>query len=172
MGDRSAIETIDRKTRIQVRMIRAAATKIGISAREYAEHVVAREKWCSGCRAWHPLSVFSTDRSRGDGLRATCADGARRRYVRKANPGPFGPSPAAPRDGDKRQARRRVNVLVRTGRLPHPNTLPCTDCGHEWPEGERRHEYDHRSGYGAEAHLSVDAVCTTCHHRRERERAA
>lgn len=54
-----------------------------------------------------------------------------------------GSSPKLPIDGDKKQARRRINVEVRTGRRPHPNTIPCVDCGHIWKMGERRHEYDH-----------------------------
>lgn len=58
-----------------------------------------------------------------------------------------GPKPQRPRTGDKIQARQRINVEVRTGRRPHPNTLPCADCGHIWEEGERRHEYDHHLGY-------------------------
>ncbi len=61
----------------------------------------------------------------------------------------FGPAPSPPRDGDKAQARHRVNVLVRTGRLAHPNALACADCGHIWKQGERRHEYDHYLGYAA-----------------------
>jgi hypothetical protein len=71
-----------------------------------------------------------------------------------------------PRDDDKVQARQRVNVEVKAGRRPHPNALPCTDCGHVWKPGERRHEYDHHLGYAAEHHLHVQAVCTTCHARR------
>lgn len=81
-----------------------------------------------------------------------------------------GPAPAPPRDGDKKQARQRINVEVRTGRRPHPNSLPCADCGHAWSEGERRHEYDHHLGYAAEHHHSVESVCTTCHARRCRDR--
>ncbi len=77
-----------------------------------------------------------------------------------------GPVPMPPRDGDKRQARQRINVEVRTGYRPHPNDLPCTDCGHTWSSSERRHEYDHYLGYGAENHMSVESVCTTCHARR------
>ncbi|MBP7548709.1 MAG: hypothetical protein KA761_00365 [Gemmatimonadaceae bacterium] len=80
--------------------------------------------------------------------------------------GRSGPPPAAPRDGDREQARQRVNVLVRTGRAPHPNTLPCADCGHVWVVGERRHEYDHHLGYAAAHHYDVEAVCTSCHRRR------
>lgn len=78
-----------------------------------------------------------------------------------------GPKAYAPRDGDKRQARQRINVEVREGRRPHPNTLPCTDCGHIWQEGERRHEYDHYLGYAAKHHYDVQPVCTECHATRD-----
>ena len=78
-----------------------------------------------------------------------------------------GPSPHPPRSGDKKQARQRINVDVRTGRRPHPNTLPCVDCGHIWKPGERRHEYDHYLGYDADHHQDVEVVCTTCHARRD-----
>lgn len=83
------------------------------------------------------------------------------------HPAKFGPAPKPPRDGDKKQARQRVNVMVRTGRMPHPNTIACVDCGHEWKEGERRHEYDHHLGYAAEHHYNVVSVCTTCHAVRD-----
>jgi len=82
-----------------------------------------------------------------------------------------GPAPYSPRDGDKVQARQRINVEVRTGRRPHPNTLPCTDCGHVWSEGERRHEYDHHLGYAPEHHYDVQPVCTLCHSARDNARA-
>lgn len=75
-----------------------------------------------------------------------------------------GPAPHPARDGDKVQARQRVNVLVRTGRLPRPCTLACADCAHLG--SDRRHEYDHHLGYGAEHHLTVEAVCTLCHTAR------
>ena len=82
-----------------------------------------------------------------------------------------GPAPKLPRDGDKRQARQRINVEVRTGHRPHPNALPCVDCGHIWCDGERRHEYDHYLGYAAEHHLDVEPVCTTCHAARDNGRS-
>lgn len=81
-----------------------------------------------------------------------------------------GPAPHPPRDGDKLQARQRINVEVRTGRRPHPNTLACVDCGHRWAPGERRHEYDHHHGYGAEHHYCVEPVCTKCHRARNDQR--
>jgi len=77
-----------------------------------------------------------------------------------------GPAPNPPRDGDKKQARQRINVEVRTGHRPHPNTIACVDCGHEWKAGERRHEYDHHKGYAPEHHLDVEPVCTVCHRKR------
>lgn len=82
-----------------------------------------------------------------------------------------GPAPMPPRDGDKKQARQRVNTEVRTGYRPHPNALPCTDCGHIWLPGERRHEYDHFKGYAAEHHYDVEPVCTTCHSLRDNAKA-
>lgn len=62
-----------------------------------------------------------------------------------------GPAPHPPRDGDKLQARQRINVEVRT-------------------PGERRHEYDHHHGYGAEHHYCVEPVCTKCHRARNDQR--
>lgn len=82
-----------------------------------------------------------------------------------------GPAPQPACDGDKKQARHRVNVLVRTGKIPHPNDLPCADCSHEWKAGERRHEYDHHKGYKAKHHEDVEAVCTTCHAQRDGAKA-
>ena len=82
----------------------------------------------------------------------------------------YGPPPDSPRDGDKQQARQRINVLVRSGRLTRPNSLPCADCGHVWKPGERRHEYDHHLGYGRFHHYDVEPVCSICHNRRAEER--
>lgn len=84
----------------------------------------------------------------------------------------YGPLPNPPRDGDKRQARQRINVEVRTGKRPHPNQLPCADCGHVWEEGERRHEYDHYKGYAPDHHYDVESVCTVCHSTRDNPKAS
>lgn len=78
-----------------------------------------------------------------------------------------GPAPMPSRDGDKTQARQRVNVEVRMGRRPHPNALACKDCGHVWEPGDRRHEYDHHLGYMAAHHYDVEPVCTLCHAKRD-----
>lgn len=131
-------------------------------------------KWCAQCKTRHPVEAFGKDRTRGDGLAVYCLSSRRtgRPYGWHGRPannpltGRPGPAPQSPRDGDKAQARQRINVEVRTGRRSHPNTLPCADCGHVHAEGERRHEYDHHLGYAPEHHYSVESVCTTCHSAR------
>ena len=86
---------------------------------------------------------------------------------------PAGPQANNPLDRVvKQQARRRVNRAVATGRLEHPSSVPCVDCG-DLASG-RRHEYDHHAGY--EHPLMVEAVCSACHCERslsrgERERS-
>ena len=75
------------------------------------------------------------------------------------------------RDPNKLRARQVVNAQVRSGSRPHPNSLPCVDCGHVWKKGERRHEYDHFKGYAAKHHLDVEPVCTTCHAARDGAKA-
>jgi hypothetical protein len=67
--------------------------------------------------------------------------------------------PAAPRDGDKLQARSRVRRLVWSGWLPRVTTLHCVHCG--GPAAE----YDHYLGYGTAHHTAVWPVCRPCHVR-------
>lgn len=156
-----------------------AAARVGLSLSAYRAKIASGEKWCTACKAWHLKSAFAADRSRTDGLSAKCtasrSTGRPRGWQGKKpiNPatGRPGPAPKPGRDGDKKQARERVNREVRTGRIPHPNALPCTDCGHVWRPGGRRHEYDHHKGYAAEHHLSVEPVCVRCHRRRDYDEA-
>lgn len=70
-------------------------------------------------------------------------------------------------DEQKRYARSKLNVEVRFNRIPHPNSLPCKDCGHVWSPGDQRHEYDHFKGYDPEHYFSVEAVCIPCHVARD-----
>ena len=141
-----------------------------MSLEEYQGHILQGEKWCATCKAWHVRSDFGRDSASYDGLTVSClqsrAERGRRLYVKKGLPEHSGPLPSSPRHGDKSQARHRVRHLVETGKLPDPNFLPCTDCGHIYDE-KKRHEYDHYMGYEAAHHLTVQAVCTTCHHARE-----
>ncbi len=55
-----------------LRIIRAAATRIGCGAEEYRDRRAAGEKWCGGCRAWHPRADFAANRSSSDGLATIC----------------------------------------------------------------------------------------------------
>lgn len=151
---------------------KVAARRLGVSVDEYRERRAAGEKHCVSCRGWRPRDAFGVDRSRFDGLAAACLECRKARhdasYVQTPRVSRTGLRTIGAREGDKVQARAWVNLLVKTGRLPKPNDVPCTDCGHVWTEGERRHEYDHFLGYAAEHHEHVQAVCTTCHRRRDK----
>lgn len=61
---------------------------------------------------------------------------------------------------EKRDAHRRVALAVRSGRIPRPALLRCTDCGR--PAAH----YDHHRGYAPEHALSVQPVCVACHWQR------
>lgn len=149
-----------------------AAVRIGIPLTDYQTRLDAGEKWCHRCRSWLPVARFGADASRGDGRSPACKEcqSARHRaaYVPVLVRKPMGPPRLPRRDGDKRQARSRINHDMRMGQRPNPNTLPCTDCGHLGED--RRHEYDHHLGYAAENHYDVEPVCSRCHHARERGR--
>lgn len=74
------------------------------------------------------------------------------------------------RDGDRLQARRRINYLVEQGLIPAPGDLPCFDCADAVWANSYRHEYDHACGYDGENQLYVEPVCSRCHHIREEDR--
>ena len=58
--------------------IKVAATRIGISVDQYISRLQQGQKWCTGCKQWHSRSLFATDRSRSDGLKASCDGKAKR----------------------------------------------------------------------------------------------
>lgn len=152
--------------------IKALANKAGIPLAVFLDTLSKGLKWCYYCKTFHALADFGKDSTRYDGLTPLCVKARSERRKINYVPVPketrkYGPNPYVPRDGDKKQARQRINVLVKTGKLPHPKTLLCTDCGHVWKEGERRHEYDHHLGYDAQHHYHVQPVCTQCHTKRE-----
>lgn len=155
---------------------KGAAKRLGMDLDAYTERVERGEKYCTGCREWHPVSAFGKDASRSDGLAAMCRKTRGRKAKATYRPRPrestMGARFAPARDGDREQARARVNLLVRTGRLPRPNDMPCFDCGARWREGQPRHEYDHHLGYAAEHQEHVQAVCRPCHRKRDEGRAA
>lgn len=149
------------------------ANKAGITLDDFLEKIEAGYKWCYACKEWHEIERFGSDSSRYDGLTSLCLNSRKNRNKKNYKPippelrKPMGPKPYASRDGDKRQARQRVNVLVRIGDIDHPNAIPCVDCGHIWHPGERRHEYDHWLGYAIKNQYDIESVCTKCHAQRE-----
>jgi hypothetical protein len=179
VGESSKIEWAKLRGR-KLGAFKTAAVKIGVGFDEYKSRIDSGERWCTSCKQWHPRGAFGSDASRSDGLAAHCLSsrktGRPRGWHGRPNINPLtgrpGTTPHPPRDGDRKQARQKVNIEVRNGRMPRPNDLPCADCGHVWNEGERRHEYDHFMGYGAQHHFDVEPVCTRCHHARERRRRA
>jgi hypothetical protein len=156
--------------------LKIAAMKIGVSIEDYSNQRSAGLKWCMRCRDWHSEDCFGRDQTRSDGLDASCRESRNRRSRELYIPipleqrRPLGIPRNPPRNGDKRQARHVVNLNVRTGKSPHPNSIPCFDCGHLGKD--KRHEYDHYLGYDSENHEKVQVVCTTCHVKREMERGA
>ena len=153
---------------------KARAAKFGVTIDDLVIRELT-EKHCMICRRWLPHDGFGVDKTRYDGRASACA-GCRKtkhkeRYVSRSSGLPMGPQAKPPRDNDKKQARQRVNALVRAGRLARPDSLPCFDCGHIWADGERRHEYDHYLGYAAEHHYAVQAVCVKCHSARDNLKA-
>lgn len=150
------------------------AGRVGITVDEFEQRTSAGEKYCWRCKTLHPRAAFNVDLSRDDGLDPACRDSRakskRDRYSPRPRVSKLGQFFAPTRDGDKKQARARVNHHVDIGLFPDPNALPCTDCGHVYADGERRHEYDHHLGYAAEHQLSVEAVCMPCHRAREKQR--
>ncbi len=150
--------------------LRLAAGKAGCSLEAYISSVANGFKWCYACRRWVVRDEgFTRDSSRTDGLSAQCVGCRRGIYERTYVPRPRksrrGIQLVPPRDGDKLQARARVNLLVKNGILPKPAAVPCSNCGHIGPD--RRHEYHHFKGYGAEDQLTAKVLCSKCHHKDE-----
>jgi hypothetical protein len=155
--------------------LKTAAARTGLGVNEYLDRLNAGFLYCWRCQDWHKADEFGKDASRSTGRDASCrrsrSAAARKGYQPRPRPEP-GRHFVAPRDGDRLQARRRVNYLVDAGLIPAPNSVPCADCGHPQGDEARRHEYDHHLGYAAEHHEDVQAVCSKCHHAREESRRA
>ena len=171
MGDKSAIEWKKLDGR-QLGAFKTAAKKIGISFERYKEMRDSGLKWCTFCQKWHSEEKFHTDHSRYDNLTQSCGESRNRRerenYDEKGFPKDPGPDRIKRRDGDKIQARRRINHDVEQSLRPHPDDLHCSYCGHK---GEnKRHEYHHHMGYRSEHHYDVIPLCSSCH-REEHDNA-
>ena len=154
--------------------IKVSAKKLGISVEEYIQFVESGLKNCFRCKQWLSKDMFQTDKSRFDGKNASCTQ-CRNAYCRSKHKSipkelrkPMGLPPSPCRDGDKIQARAKINRLIQSEKLANPNSLPCVDCNHLG--SDKRHEYDHYKGYAGINHLEVECVCTSCHAKREKQR--
>jgi len=136
--------------------IKIAAKRIGVSLFEYNKRLRDGTKWCWRCRMWHDVSVFPSDESRSSGLAASCLS-SRNSFQRTRTP--------KQRDAVKERARSLVRLRIKQGKLPHPNSIPCADCGHTG--NDREHQHDHHKGYMGRNKLNVQVVCTKCHRKRE-----
>lgn len=152
--------------------LKVAAERVGLSLDEYLDQIISGQKRCTRCKRWRHRMEFTVDSTRGDGLSPKCRECHRDVYRETYVPVPeeerkaMGPPRLARRDGDKVQARARINADVRLGLRPDPNDLHCAYCGHKGDD--RRHEYHHHLGYDAEHHSDVVPTCSKCHHEQDR----
>lgn len=63
------------------------------------------------------------------------------------------------RHPERLKAHEAVNIAVRKGRLPRPDSLQCHYCP------AQAKEYHHYKGYAPEHWLDVVPVCTKCHNK-------
>ncbi len=57
----------------------AAAKRIGLPIDQYMARRDSGQKWCCGCKAWHPTDAFGLSRNRADGLSQQCREWANAR---------------------------------------------------------------------------------------------
>ena len=140
--------------------IKTAAKKAGISVSEYIDKISNGLKKCTICKDWKDIDLFSTDRSRVDGKASRCNDCSKTLWRLKSM---HSNKRVERRDGDKAQAKARINQDVSQGLRPNPNDLFCSLCGHKG--NDLRHEYHHVCGYGKNHHYDVLPLCSKCHHK-------
>lgn len=150
------------------RIEKTAARRVGLTVDEYRDRIERGQKFCTDCKAWHPLGAFGRDSSRSDGLASRCRESkqARQRAAYLPVIVPVGRRYAAARNGDARQARRRLTHLIEIGQLPHPSKLACVGCGHVG--ADRQHVYRHPMGFAPEHHETVETMCSHCDPSRRR----
>lgn len=147
--------------------IKIAAKKAGLSIDEYLTKINNGYKKCTICEKWKFIDEFNKDKSRADGYSSRCKPCSTAIFrIKSMNTHPR----QVRRDGDKIQARSRINIDITNGLRPDPNSLYCSLCGHKG--NDRRHEYHHVQGYEKEHHYDVLPLCTKCHHKIEGEKNA
>lgn len=66
--------------------------RLGITAKEYREKQDAGEKYCGGCKAWHPVDDFALSSGQPDGRQSFCKRWYRA-YLKKYNRRTYRPKP-------------------------------------------------------------------------------
>lgn len=139
--------------------VKISAKNAGMTVQEYLDSVANGLKKCTTCKRWLSVENFSKDKSRSDGNASRCKECSRAMWRIKDMNTPH--KRAERRDGDKKQARARINQDVAMALRPSPNVLHCVFCGHKGPD--KRHEYHHPCGYSPDHHYDVLPVCSECH---------
>jgi len=143
--------------------IKTAAKKAGISVGDYLKFVQNGLKKCTICKEWKLIKFFYLEPSRHDGFSSRCMDCSKVFWrIRSVN----GPKRKKIVPGDKEQARHFINIDVKLGLRPNPNSLYCAICGHKGPDV--KHEYHHGNGYSEERFYDVVALCVKCHQKEHR----
>jgi|ERR1041385_2021147 hypothetical protein len=144
--------------------LKGHAKRFGFTETDYLAEVSAGNKWCGGCKRFHPASEFPPDGWRESGLSSICK-ASRNTYQRTL----YADHGRTPRDPIKARAHSAVNARVSRGKLIDPNDLPCANCGHVG--SDRRHEYHHANGYDGASKFEVTCLCSRCH-AKERKNGA
>lgn len=144
--------------------------------------IAPKEKECKACGEVKPISEYCRNSLGKDGYFAACKQCVYRRNVewRKSPDGRawvkkyrenhprHGPHSGQEymreyrkkyreRNQDKVAAGKAVGRAIKRGKIPHPATVSCKECG------EQAREYHHHLGYEREHWLDVIALCRKCH---------
>jgi hypothetical protein len=60
-----------------------ASKKLGLTLEEYTQKRTSGLKWCTKCRIWKSINMFSKDGSRGDKINPKCKECAYQKHPRK-----------------------------------------------------------------------------------------
>lgn len=130
-----------------------AAAKIGLPVQAYVSmSVVLGLKYCWKCKIWKRKTKenFCRDRTRYDGLRATCQECYHVKNPKKI----IGRRPSHLSAG---MVYRIVYDAIERGALPPLSSQICQHCG------DPAVHYHHHKGYAEEFLLDVIALCRRCH---------
>lgn len=139
MGSRAGVEKM-------------TATRLGLPVEEFRRRNAGGLKFCWRCREWKPREMFSSDRTRGDGLKSVCQPCDHvliRRSQRLSRPDV--------KTGNR--ASEAVRQAIRRGDLCPVDECACVACGLP------AQDYHHHLGYEDSHLLDVVPLCKSCHRK-------